>query len=259
MYEKELARLQLELIKLQSWVKQKNLKVVVVFEGRDAAGKGGTIKRITQALNPRVCKVVALPVPSERETSQWYFQRFVAHFPSNGEMVIFDRSWYNRAGVEKVMGFCTAEQHKRFLRDCPKFEKLIIDSEIILIKYWFSVSQEEQEKRLRARNNDVTKRWKLGTIDIASRDRWDEYSKAKDIMFEHTDTDFSPWYVVEADIKKHARINCISHLLSMFEYQDLTPEPKKLEPVKKKSSYIRPPYSSQKFVPDVASKLIEKD
>ncbi len=256
-YENELARLQLELIKLQSWIKQKKLKVIVVFEGRDAAGKGGTIKRITQALNPRVCKVVALPVPSERETSQWYFQRYITHFPSNGEMVIFDRSWYNRAGVEKVMNFCSEEEYQMFLRDCPRFEKLIIDSKIILIKYWFSVSQEEQEKRLQARNNDITKRWKLGSIDIASRDRWDEYSKAKDIMFERTDTDFSQWNVVEADIKKHARINCISHLLSMFEYQDLTQKPAKLPPVEKESKYKRTPYQNQKFVPDVASKLIK--
>ena len=256
-YEKELVRLQLELVKLQSWVKQKGLRVIVVFEGRDAAGKGGTIKRITQALNPRVCKVVALPVPSERETTQWYFQRFVAHYPAAGEMVIFDRSWYNRAGVEKVMGFCSEEQYERFLRDCPRFEKLLIDSGIILIKYWFSVSQQEQEKRLQERNSDVTKRWKLGEIDIASRDKWDEYSKAKDIMFEHTDTDFSPWYVVEADIKKHARINCISHLLSMFTYQDLTPEPKELHPVTKKSTYKRTHYSKQKLVPDVAAELID--
>ena len=255
-YEKELARLQVELVKLQSWVKQKKLKVVVVFEGRDAAGKGGTIKRITQALNPRVCKVVALPVPSEREMSQWYFQRFAAHFPAAGEMVFFDRSWYNRAGVEKVMGFCNEEQYRNFLRDCPRFEKLIIDSGVILIKYWFSVSRQEQEKRLQDRNNDITKRWKLGEIDIASRDKWDEYSKAKDVMFKHTDTDFSPWYVVEADIKKHARINCISHLLSRFQYQDLTPEPAVLHPVKAESDYERTPYSSQNFVPDVASKLI---
>lgn len=257
-YEKELERLQLELIKLQSWIKQKKLKVIVVFEGRDAAGKGGTIKRITQALNPRVCKVVALPVPSERETTQWYFQRYINHFPASGEMLLFDRSWYNRAGVEKVMGFCDEDQYQRFLRDCPRFEKLIIDSEIILIKYWFSVSQEEQEKRLQARNNDVTKRWKLGSIDIASRDRWDEYSKAKDVMLEYTDMDYAPWNIVEADIKKHARINCISHLLSMFEYQDLTPEPRKLNPVEKQSKYIRTPYTNQKFVPDVASKLIDK-
>ena len=256
-YNKELKRLQLELIKLQSWIKTEKLKVIVIFEGRDAAGKGGTIKRITQALNPRVCKVAALPVPSERETTQWYFQRYISHFPAGGEMLILDRSWYNRAGVEKVMGFCTEEQYQRFLRDCPRFEKLLIDSGIILIKYWFSVSQEEQEKRLQARNDDVTKRWKLGSIDIASRDRWDEYSKAKDIMFMHTDTDFSPWHVVEADIKKHARINCISHLLSLFEYKDVTPKKAQLHSVDKKHAYERTPYKNQNFVPDVASKLIK--
>ncbi len=257
-YEKELERLQVELIKLQSWIKQKKLRVIVIFEGRDAAGKGGTIKRITQALSPRVCKVAALPVPTERETTQWYFQRYVSHFPAGGELLLFDRSWYNRAGVEKVMGFCTDDQYKRFLRDCPRFEKLLLDSGIILIKYWFSVSQEEQEKRLQARNNDVTKRWKLGSIDIASRDKWDDYSKAKDIMFEHTDTDFSPWNVVEADIKKHARINCISHLLSQFDYEDVTPKKKELHPVVRASNYQRTPYQNQKFVPDVASMLIKE-
>ncbi len=257
-YEKELARLQLELIKLQSWIRQKKLKVIVIFEGRDAAGKGGTIKRITQALNPRTCRVAALPVPTERETTQWYFQRYISHFPAGGEMLIFDRSWYNRAGVEKVMEFCTDEQYKMFLRDCPRFEKLIIDSGIILIKYWFSVSQEEQEKRLQARNDDVTKRWKLGSIDIASRDKWDDYSEAKDVMFKFTDTDFSPWNVVEADIKKHARINCISHLLSQFDYEDVTPKKKDLHPVNKNHRYERTPYANQKFVPDVASRLIKK-
>ena len=254
-YEKELKRLQFELIKLQSWIKQKELKVIVVFEGRDAAGKGGTIKRITQALNPRVCRVVALPVPTKRETTQWYFQRFVAQFPAAGEMVLFDRSWYNRAGVEKIMGFCTQDEYDNFLVECPSFENLIIDSGIIIIKYWFSVSQKEQEERLQDRNEDVTKRWKLGSIDIASRDKWDEYSLARDMMLKYTDTEISPWYIVRADIKKHARLNCIIHLLSLFDYEDVTPKQKKLPQVSK-STYQNVPYNKERVVPDFAAKRI---
>ena len=256
-YKKELKRLQLELIKLQSWAEYKKLKIIVVFEGRDAAGKGGTIKRITKGLNHRFCTVAALPVPTEREKSQWYFQRYISHFPAEGEMVIFDRSWYNRAGVEKVMGFCDDDEYQMFLRDCPRFEKLLVDSGIILIKYWFSVSQKEQEKRLRERNEDVTKRWKLGSIDIASREKWDEYSKARDIMLKHTDTKDAPWHIVDADIKMHARLNCISHLLSMFDYKDETR--KKIDlPDVPKHKYSDVPYKKSRIVPDIASKLIKK-
>lgn len=254
-YEKELERLQVELIKLQEWVKVNKLKIVVVFEGRDAAGKGGTIKRITQKLNPRVCKVVALPAPSERETTQWYFQRFVAQLPASGEIALFDRSWYNRAGVEKVMGFCNQEQYERFLVECPKFENLLISSGIVLIKYWFSVRQQEQIQRLYDRNEDITKRWKLGPIDIASLDKWDEYSKARDVMFENTDTEVSPWNIIKADIKKHARINCISHFLSLFDYKDIK-YPKKQLPKAKPSMYMDT-YNQRKYVPDVACRLIE--
>jgi polyphosphate kinase 2 len=256
-YKKELKRLQLELIKLQSWAEYKKLKIIVVFEGRDAAGKGGTIKRITKGLNHRFCTVAALPVPTEREKSQWYFQRYISHFPAEGEMVIFDRSWYNRAGVEKVMGFCDDDEYQMFLRDCPRFEKLLVDSGIILIKYWFSVSQKEQEKRLRERNEDVTKRWKLGSIDIASREKWDEYSKARDIMLEHTDTKDAPWYIVDADVKMHARLNCISHLLSMFDYKDETR--KKIDlPDVPKHKYKDVAYKKSRIVPDIASKLIKE-
>ncbi|MDJ0688195.1 MAG: polyphosphate kinase 2 [Xenococcaceae cyanobacterium MO_188.B32] len=250
-YEQELAKLHIELVKLQEWVKQKGLKVVVIFEGRDAAGKGGVIKRITECLNPRVCRVVALGTPSDREKTQWYFQRYVAHLPAAGEMVLFDRSWYNRAVVEKVMGFCTYEEYKEFLRSCPEFECMLIRSGIILIKYWFSVSDKEQEKRFQARIDDPTKRWKLSPIDLKSREKWLEYSKAKDDMFASTDIPECPWYVVEADDKKRARLNCISHLLSMVDYQDLTPEPFKLPPRQEVPDAIRPPIETQNFVPKV--------
>ena len=249
-YEKELIKLQIELVKLQEWIKEKKLKVVVIFEGRDAAGKGGVIKRITQSLNPRICRVVALGTPTEREKSQWYFQRYVAHLPAAGEMVLFDRSWYNRAGVEKVMGFCSDEEYKEFLRSCPEFERMLARSGIILIKYYFSVSNEEQEKRFQARIHDRTKRWKLSPMDLKSRSHWVEYSKAKDEMFAYTDIKQSPWYVVNADDKKSARLNCISHLLSLIPYEDLTPEPIKLPPRQKNKGYIRPPMSDQTFVPE---------
>src|SRR6056297_1069791 len=229
-YEKELRKLQIELVKLQRWVMEKGLKVVVIFEGRDAAGKGGVIKRITQRLNPRIARVVALGVPTEREKTQWYFQRYVAHLPAAGEMVLFDRSWYNRAGVEKVMGFCTDEEYYEFLRTCPDFERMLIGSEIILIKYWFSVSEEEQEKRFIARNNDPKKRWKLSPMDLKSREMYVEYSKAKDEMFAYTDTKISPWYMVDADNKRRARLNCIHHLLSMIPYKDLSPDPLEMPP-----------------------------
>ena len=249
-YEKELRKLQIELVKLQEWIKHKGLKVVVIFEGRDAAGKGGTIKRVTQSLNPRICRVVALGTPTEREKTQWYFQRYVPHLPAAGEMILFDRSWYNRAGVERVMGFCTEDQYWEFLRSVPEFERMIIRSGIILIKYWFSVSDDEQEQRFQARIEDPTKRWKLSPMDLESRSKWIEYSKAKDEMFKHTDIKQAPWYVVNADDKKRARLNCISHLLSMVPYKDLTPEPIKLPPRQDDEGYVRPPMSDQTFVPE---------
>jgi polyphosphate kinase 2 len=249
-YEKELARLQVELVKLQEWIKHKRLKVVVIFEGRDAAGKGGTIKRITQSLSPRICNVVALPAPTEREKTQWYFQRYVTHLPAAGEMVLFDRSWYNRAGVERVMGFCTDDEHREFMRSCPEFERMLVRSGIILIKYWFSVSDEEQERRFQRRINEPTKRWKLSPMDLESRKRWVEYSRAKDEMFAHTDIKQAPWYVVNSDNKKRARLNCISHLLSMIPYEDLTPEPIQLPPRQDRAGYVRPPLTDQTFVPE---------
>ncbi len=250
-YEHELNKLQVELIKLQEWIKHQGLRVVVIFEGRDAAGKGGTIKRIIQVLNPRICKVVALGTPTEREKSQWYFQRYVAHLPAAGEMVIFDRSWYNRAGVEKVMGFCTDEEYWDFLRACPNFERMLIRSGIILIKYWFSVSEEEQEKRFISRINNLTKRWKLSPMDLKSRELYTEYSKAKDEMFAYTDTKLSPWYTVDADNKKQARLNCIHHLLSLIPYKDLTPPPMELPPRKDNKGYVRPPLDEVTYVPKV--------
>jgi polyphosphate kinase 2 len=250
-YNKELRRLHVELVKLQEWVRAKGLKVVVIFEGRDAAGKGGVIKRITESLNPRVCRVVALPAPTERENTQWYFQRYVAHLPAAGEIVLFDRSWYNRAGVERVMGFCTEEEHAEFLRSVPEFERMLVRSGIILIKYWFSVSDKEQEQRFQARMADPTKRWKISPMDLESRLHWVEYSKAKDEMFSYTDIKQAPWYVVEADNKQCARLNCIRHLLSLIPYEDLTPEPMLLPPRQKERGYIRPPMTDQTFVPDV--------
>jgi polyphosphate kinase 2 len=250
-YEKELARLQVELVKLQEWIRHQKLKVVVVFEGRDAAGKGGVIKRITESLNPRICRVVALPAPTEREKTQWYFQRYIAHLPAGGEIVLFDRSWYNRAGVERVMGFCTDAEYSEFLRTVPEFERMLVRSGIILIKYWFSVSDEEQERRFQARIDDPTKRWKLSPMDLNSRARWVEYSKAKDEMFAHTDIKQAPWYVVNADNKKCARLNCIHHLLSIVRYEDLTPEPITLPPRQQEGGYVRPPITDQTFVPEV--------
>jgi polyphosphate kinase 2 len=249
-YLKELARLQVELVKLQEWVKAKGMKVVVIFEGRDAAGKGGSIKRITESLNPRVARVVALPAPSDREKTQWYFQRYVAHLPAGGEIVLFDRSWYNRANVERVMGFCTEAEYSEFLRSCPEFERMLVRSGIILIKYWFSVSNEEQEKRFQARIDDPTKRWKLSPMDLGSRTHWVEYSAAKDEMFKYTDIKQAPWWVVNSDDKKHARLNCIRHLLSQIPYEDLTPEPIVLPPRQEEKGYVRPPITDQTFVPD---------
>ena len=249
-YEKELAKLQIELVKLQEWVKTTGLKVVVLFEGRDAAGKGGTIKRITESLNPRVCRVVALGTPTEREKTQWYFQRYVPHLPAAGEIVLFDRSWYNRAGVERVMGFCTDQEYEDFMRSCPEFERMLVRSGTKLIKYWFSVSDEEQERRFQNRITNPVKRWKLSPMDLESRRCWVEYSKAKDMMFAHTDIKQAPWYVVEADIKKRARLNCISHFLRQFAYEDLTPEPIELPPRTEGIGYVRPPKEDQNVVPD---------
>jgi polyphosphate kinase 2 len=250
-YEKELVRLQLELVKMHEWVKAKKLKVIVLFEGRDAAGKGGVITRITENLNPRICRVTALGIPTEKEKTQWYFQKYIAHFPSGGEMVLFDRSWYNRAGVERVMGYCTDDEYWEFLRSCPSFERMIIRSGIILIKYWFSVSDHEQEKRFEGRLHDPAKRWKLSPMDLASREKWEDYSRAKDEMFGYTDTKESPWNVVLADDKKRARLNCIHHLLSRIPYEDLTPEPIKLPKRRATTGYVRPPMDAQTFVPEV--------
>jgi polyphosphate kinase len=249
-YFKELEQLQLELVKLHEWVKAENLRVVVLFEGRDAAGKGGVIKRITQRLNPRICRVVALGIPTEREKTQWYFQRYVTHLPAEGEIVLFDRSWYNRAGVEHVMGFCTEDEYWDFLRSCPRFEEMLIHSGIILIKYWFSVSDEEQEKRFRERISDPLKRWKFSPMDLESRSRWIEYSKAKDEMFSYTDTKIAPWYVVNADDKRRARLNTIHHLLSKIPYKEIKHKKIELVPIAKEG-YIRPPLSDQTFIPEV--------
>lgn len=251
-YLKELRRLQIELVKMQEWIKAQGLKLVVIFEGRDAAGKGGVIKRVTECLNPRYARVVALPAPTERERSQWYFQRYIAHLPAAGEMVLFDRSWYNRAGVERVMGFCTQDEYNEFLRSCPEFERMLVRSGIVLVKYWFSVSDEEQERRFQARISDPTKRWKLSPMDLESRRKWIEYSRAKDEMFKYTDIKQAPWWVVNSDDKKRARLNCISHLLQQIPYQDLTPEPIELPPRQEdRSGYVRPPMSDQTFVPEV--------
>tara|TARA_R110002096_G_scaffold432061_2_gene648171 strand:- start:1362 stop:2204 length:843 start_codon:yes stop_codon:yes gene_type:complete len=250
-YEKELARLQAELLKLQYWVKENNLKVAVIFEGRDAAGKGGVIKRITEPLNPRSVRIAALAKPTERERGQWYFQRYVQHLPAEGEIVIFDRSWYNRAGVERVMGFCTEEEYQEFLRSCPEFENMLIRSGIILIKYWFAIDDEQQDKRFHARNNDPLKRWKLSGIDLLARSKWVDYSKAKDDMFAHTDTKESPWFVVNANVKRHARLNCMSHLLSQIPYKDLTPEAVELDPLIIDEEYDRPPISDLNWIPAI--------
>ncbi len=249
-FESELRKLQTELALLQDWVILKGLRVVVAFEGRDAAGKGGVIKRIMQRLNPRVVRVVALPTPTEREKTQWYFQRYVQHLPSAGEIVLFDRSWYNRAGVERVMQFCTDEEYEDFMRSCPEFERMLVRSGIRLIKYWFSVSDEEQEHRFQDRINDPRKQWKLSMMDLESRNRWVEYSKAKDIMFERTDIPEAPWYVVNADDKRRARLNCIRHLLSLIPYRANDIDKLVLPPRQEDTGYVRPPMASQNFVPE---------
>jgi polyphosphate kinase len=249
-YESELARLDVELNRLQEWIKHAGLKIVVLFEGRDAAGKGGTIKTISASLNPRICRVVALGTPSDRQKTQWYFQRYAEQLPAAGEMVLFDRSWYNRAGVERVMGFCTEEEYREFLRSAPEFERMLQRSGITILKYWFSVSDDEQERRFQARLDDPTKRWKLSPMDLESRTRWVEYSRAKDEMFAHTDTKTTPWIVVPSDDKRRARLNVIQHLLSMIPYKAVAQPKLKLPPRQSDIDYIRPPVDTQTFVPD---------
>ena len=251
LYFEELSRLHVKLAKLQRYIRTEDLRVVVLFEGRDAAGKGGTIKRITEPLNPRVCRVVALDKPTEREQTQWYFQRYVPHLPAAGEMVLFDRSWYNRAGVERVMGFCTDEQYREFLRSCPMFERMLVYSGIVLIKYWFSVSAEEQERRFKKRIKDPTRRWKISPMDLESRARWVEFSRAKDQMFLYTDIPQAPWYVVDSNDKRRARLNCIHHLLSMIDYEEIQPPPIKLPELQGDIGYQRPPMETQKFIPNL--------
>jgi polyphosphate kinase len=247
-YERELVRLQEELVRMQEWIKRAGLKVVVLFEGRDTAGKGGAIKRITERTSPRVIRTVALGTPTERERTQWYFQRYVAHLPAGGEMVLFDRSWYNRAGVERVMGFCTEEEYQEFMRSCPRFERMLQRSGLLLIKYWLSVSDEEQERRFKARLKNPAKQWKLSPMDLEARARWVDYAEAKDDMFAYTDTKDSPWFVVEADDKRTARLNLISHLLEQIPYEDVRPEKIELPP-RQERAYVRPPAESQTFVP----------
>ena len=255
-YERELLRLQTELVKLSAWVKGKGLKVLVLFEGRDAAGKGGAIKRITEAISPRLCQVVALAAPTEREKTQWYFQRYVAHLPAAGEIVLFDRSWYNRAGVERVMGFCTPDEYRRFLHQCPVFERLLVEDGIRLVKYWFSVSDDEQERRFRSRIKDPLRSWKLSPMDIEARARWVDFSRAKDEMFVHTDIPEAPWFVVEADDKKKARLNCIAHLLTQIPYQAKDLPNVKIPPRQGDEGYVRPPREVNTYVPDHAATLL---
>lgn len=250
-YEQELTRLQTELVKLQYWVKHQGLRVVILFEGRDAAGKGGAIKRIIECLNPRGCRVVALGKPSDIERTQWYFQRYVAHLPSAGEIVLFDRSWYNRAGVEHVMGFCTEAEYQEFMQSCPEFEQMLVRSGIILLKYWFSVSDEEQERRFQERVKDPAKRWKLSPMDIEARDRWEDYSRAKDAMLAHTNIPEAPWFTVEADDKKRSRLNLMHHILSKISYEDITPPALELPPRRSGENYVRLPLNEQFFVPQV--------
>ncbi len=250
LYERELLRLQAELVKLQEWVKAERARLVVIFEGRDGAGKGGTIQRVTQYLNPRVARIAALPAPTERERGSWYFQRYIEYLPTAGEIVLFDRSWYNRAGVEHVMGFCTKEEYGRFLNQCPIFERLLVEDGILLRKYWFSVNEDEQERRFRSRLEDPMRRWKLSSIDLESMTRWDDYSRAKDEMFVHTDIEEAPWYVVESTDKRRARLNMIAHLLSTVSYHDVMPSSLKLPPRPKPTGYVRAPRESQTFVPD---------
>jgi polyphosphate kinase len=257
-YESELLRLQAELVQMAEWVKREKARVVVVFEGRDAAGKGGSIKRITEHLSPRIVRVVALPAPTEREQTEWYFQRYAAQMPAGGEIVLFDRSWYNRAGVEKVMGFCTPQEHELFLRQAPVFERMLLEDGVFLIKYWFSVSDKEQEKRFKARRNDPLKQWKLSPIDLEAQRRWVDYSRAKDEMFAHTDLPDTPWHVVESDLKRNARINCITHLLSQIPYEREERPEIELPERQSDKDYTRPPRESNRYVPDAAAKVMER-
>ena len=257
-YEKELLRLQGELVTMSYWVRSAGARVLVLFEGRDAAGKGGTIKRITEYLSPRLARVAALPPPSERERGQWYFQRYVSQLPAAGEIVLFDRSWYNRAGVETVMGFCTPEEQRAFLQQCPQFERLLVDDGIILVKYWLSISDTEQERRFRDRASDPMRRWKLTPMDLNARTRFTEYSRAKDEMFVHTDTSWAPWFVVEADDKRKARLNCVAHLLTQIPYDDTTPKAIKIPKRQPDQGYVRPPRESFNYVPDHAEAVLEK-
>jgi polyphosphate kinase len=256
LYERELLRLQAELVQMQGWVRAERARLVVVFEGRDGAGKGGTIQRVAQYLNPRVARIAALPAPTERERGTWYFQRYIEHLPSAGEIVLFDRSWYNRAGVEHVMGFCTKEEYGRFLNQCPIFERLLVEDGILLRKYWFSVNEDEQERRFRSRLEDPMRRWKLSPIDLESMTRWDDYSRAKDEMFVHTDIEEAPWYVVDSTDKRRARLNMIAHLLSTIAYHDVQPPPLTLPPQPKPTGYVRAPLESQTFVPDHVAALM---
>jgi polyphosphate kinase len=255
-YERELFRLQEELVKVQEWVRADGVRLVVIFEGRDAAGKGSTIKRVAQYLNPRVARIVALPAPTERERTQWYFQRYVSELPAAGEIVLFDRSWYNRAGVEKVMGFCTPDEYHRFLHQCPIFERMLVEDGILLRKYWFSVSDAEQEARFQSRLNDPMRQWKLSPMDLESIRRWEDYSQAKDEMMVYTDISVAPWFVVESDDKRRARINMIAHLLSTLEYHDVRRVPLKLPKRPHPKGYERPPRDTQHFVPDHAASLV---
>jgi polyphosphate kinase 2 len=249
-YEARLAEMQLELVKLQHWIKQEGLKVVLIFEGRDAAGKGGTIKRLTEPLNPRGASVVALPAPSDREQTQWYFQRYVAHLPAAGEIVIFDRSWYNRGGVERVLGFCNDDEYREWLRSTPEFERMLVRSGITLLKYWFSVSDAEQERRFQDRAHDPLKRWKLSPMDLKSRERWVDFSRAKDAMFDVTDIREAPWYTIEADDKRRARLNCITHILKSVPYEDALPGPIDLPPRPAQDDYERPPKAQHAVIDD---------
>jgi len=258
LYEKELERLQVELVAMQRWIVASGARVVVIFEGRDAAGKGGAIKRIAQYLNPRSARVVALPQPSEREKGQWYFQRYVERLPTAGEIVLMDRSWYNRAGVERVMGYCTDEEYERFLQQAPVFEKMLVDDGILLIKYWFSVSDKEQQRRFKSRLDDPMRRWKLSETDLQSITRWEDYSRAKDAMFEATDSEHAPWWTIDSDDKRAARLNSMSHLLSQVTFENTEPEPVKIPKRPASETYERPPEESQRFVPDVAAALAER-
>jgi polyphosphate kinase len=258
-YEKELYRLQGELVKMQRWMQATGARMVVIFEGRDAAGKGGTIKRVSEFLNPRTAPIVALPAPTERERGQWYFQRYTDHLPSVGELVLFDRSWYNRAGVEHVMGFCTQQEYMRFLHQCPIFERLLVEDGILLRKYWFSVSDDEQQRRFRDRLDDPMRRWKLSPMDLESITRWENYSRAKDEMFVHTDIPEAPWHVLESDDKRSARINMIAHLLSTVPYSDVKPPSLKLPPRPAPQGYVRTPRDMQAYVPDYAAQLMARD